>query len=307
MPYERHLILEPRELWWERRGVFNPAAIELEGKVNLLYRAVGGDGISRFGLALSADGLHFQRFDKPVFEGDENNIYERLGVEDPRVVAIDKDLFITYTAASVYPINKQHSMTANINPAKTPWRLRVSALKTRDVRRFEKIGVILPNLDSKNASFFPRKIQQKYWLIHRINQSIYLSTSPTIKRWEGGLELMQPRRPWEQLKIGAACPPLETEHGWLLFYHGVSKQRVYSIGVALLALENPSLVLSRSQEPLLTPKVAWEKRGEVSNVVFVTGAIARKDEYWLYYGAADRVIGMTKIPKKEIWPLLSRS
>ena len=130
MDFPRQVVLEPRDIWWEKGGVFNPAVIELGGKIHLLYRAVGGDHISRFGLAISEDGEVFTRFDEPIFEGDQKSPFERLGVEDPRATVIGRDIFITYTAASVYPAG---SKPINQIPEShgTPWRTLGNARRYR--------------------------------------------------------------------------------------------------------------------------------------------------------------------------------
>jgi predicted GH43/DUF377 family glycosyl hydrolase len=300
MEIERSEVIKPRDLWWEKGGVFNPAAIFLNGKTHLLYRAVGSDHVSRFGLAVSEDGENFVQFDEPVFEGDENNRYERLGVEDPRAVQIGKDIYITYTAASVYPANHSGSFAPSLNTPSTPWRVRVSALKTRDLHQFERLGILLPNIDSKNGVLFPEKIGKYYWLLHRINPNIYLTFSTNMKGWEGGVQIMAPQEKWEEKKIGAACPPIETEKGWLLFYHGVNKEGVYSIGAALLDRMNPMVVRARTKTPLLSPVHSWEKKGAVNNVVFLTGCIKIREKLYLYYGAADTSIGLAKINTESI-------
>lgn len=299
MEFSRQVVLEPRDIWWEKGGVFNPAAVELGGKIHLLYRAVGSDHISRFGLAISEDGETFTRFDQPIFEGDPNNPNERLGVEDPRATVIGRDIFITYTAVSVYPPGSK-PINQPLDQTHTPWRTRVSILKTRDMRSFQKLGVIFPDIDSKDAVIIPQKHLGFYWLIHRVYPSIFIARSRDLKKWEGNIEMMTAKEPWEQLKIGAACPPIEVEGGWLLLYHGVSLNHTYSVGAALLARENPAVVLKRTNHPIMSPHFDWERRGVVNNVVFPTGAIIVRGKVNLYYGGADKVVGLAKIPLENI-------
>ncbi|MER3475131.1 MAG: glycosidase, partial [Armatimonadota bacterium] len=112
---------------------------------------------------------------------------------------------------------------------------------------------------------------------------------------------MRPRPgTWESLKIGAGAPPIKTEYGWLLFYHGVDDNRVYRLGVALLDLKDPSKVIKRYDKPVLSPETQWEKEGQVPNVVFTCGAVEIDETYFVYYGGADTVIGVATISKKEI-------
>ncbi|HUD21039.1 MAG TPA: hypothetical protein VMQ44_03175, partial [Candidatus Saccharimonadales bacterium] len=183
----------------------------------------------------------------------------------------------------------------------TPWRTRVSLLTTRDFQSFDYRGVILKNQESKDAVLFPRQIQGQYFLLHRMVPDIYLARSKNPGSFEGGMRLLGPtEKGWENLKVGAACPPLEVEPGWLLLYHGVSKGKTYSVGAALLDKNNPAFVIKRTQEPILTPETGWEKKGAVSNVIFPTGLLTHGDELWLYYGAADYRIGLVKLRLNDL-------
>ncbi|QQG50308.1 MAG: glycosidase [Candidatus Berkelbacteria bacterium] len=303
---KRKIILEPRDLWWEAQGVFNPGVAEYNGRTYMLYRAFGRDNLSRLGLAISEDGEHFERFDQPMLEADEHNPYERLGVEDPRITKIDKDYYITYIAASVYPADYKGMSAHSLNTPGVPWRVRVCGYRTRDFRTFEKLGVLIPNLDTKNPALFSRKIQNNYWLIHRISLAIYVSVSTNLKQFGGGYQLMQPETEWEAAKVGVACPPLETEHGWLMFYHGVDEKSVYHIGVALLDRQNPAFILKRTKTPLMSPEEPWEKKGYVNNVVFVTGVTERRGMLNLYYGGGDKVVGVAKISIDAVLESLDR-
>lgn len=305
MDFSRTVVLEPRDLWWERNGVFNPAAIEIENNIHLLYRAVGSDHISRFGLAVSQDGETFNRLEEPILDADGDLPVERLGIEDPRAVRLGNDIYVTYTAASVYPANKRTINAPSLNTPMTPWRIRSCMARTRDCRHFQRLGIIFPELDTKNSVLFNRKIMGHHWLIHRVVPSMYISRSRDLKNWQGNLEILAPKESWEETKVGAACPPIEVEQGWLLIYHGVSRGKVYSVGAALLAKENPAVVINRTKEPIMAPRFDWEKRGYVSNVVFPTGYVMRQEVVYLYYGAADRVVGLAKIPLSTILSALN--
>lgn len=309
MSYERIKVLSPRPVWWEENGVLNPGAAEFEGKVYLLYRAVGRDYLSRFGLAISNDGQNFERLDQPILESDFDNPYERLGIEDPRITKIGRDYYITYTAASVYPIHyfSSHPSLGLVSDTtnRIPWRVRVSAAKTRDFHSFQRLGVWLPEIDSKNAALFPRQIGGYFYLAHRILPNIYLTRSKNLRSWETNMQIFEPHYDWEKNKVGLACPPIETEKGWLMIYHGVDGHKTYSIGAFLTDLNNPAFVIKRTRKPLLWPQTSWEKKGKVGNVVFVTGSIWRNDQVWLYYGAADNFVGLVKIPLTDILSALN--
>lgn len=300
MSYPRICVLEPRHLWWERLGVFNPAVIEHNNKTYMIYRAYGTDHISRFGLAISDDGVNFQTFDLPIVDALPDDPYERLGIEDPRVVFIDGYYYITYTMASVYSVFHKGHSAQSLNTPGVSWRVRSAVMRTKDFIQFERLNHLFKTIDTKNSILFPRKINNKFYLLHRINPNIYLDSATRLDEFTGGVQILEPKSGWEELKVGGACPPIETKDGWLVTYHGVSRDLVYSIGVILLDLNNPHKVLKRSSRPFLTPQETWEKDGYIKNVVFLTSCIEKGDLLYFYYGAADRAVGLTKVPIKDI-------
>lgn len=101
--------------------------------------------------------------------------------------------------------------------------------------------------------------------------------------------IMEPERPWEGRKIGAGPPPIKTEAGWLLIYHGVDPNHVYRARAALLDLEEPWKVIARTPEPILEPEEEYEREGDVPNVVFPEGTAVVGDQLFVFYGAADKV------------------
>ena len=306
--YSKNPILKPTSNWWESKGVFNPGATLYKDQVYLVYRAWGEDNFSRFGLAKSKDGLKFSRSDEPLLEGEGDNPYERLGIEDVRISQIHDTYYLVYTAASVYPtsyVKEYGEWARSLNRPHVPYRVRISLTTTTDFRSWHHHGVLLSDFDSKDAALFPSVIKGYYFLIHRHVPSIWLSFSHNLRHWQRGHEIMRPQENWERLKIGAGSQPLKTDLGWLVFYHGVDSQHVYRLGAVLLDLENPSQVLKRTREPLFEPTQPYEKEGNVSNVVFTCGVVEKEEEYYLYYGAADTTIGLARVGKKEFLSYLS--
>ncbi|OGY22297.1 MAG: hypothetical protein A2126_03920 [Candidatus Woykebacteria bacterium GWB1_45_5] len=295
-------ILTPTDNWWEEYLVFNPGVAVYQDKIYLLYRAQGRDKISRFGLATSVDGFNFERFTNPIFEGDENNKFERLGVEDPRITKIDDTYYIFYTAASVYPLSeaKKTEFTPSLS-SKVPWRVRASLMQTSDFKTFDRIGIALPDTDTKDLALFQDKIDGKYFMLHRMYPNMYLASSSDLKTWQD-LGIFAQTRPgsWDEERIGVGAPPIKTEKGWLLIYHGVDQNKIYRLGVMLLDLNDPTKILYRSSEPIFEPEASYEKEGYVKNVVFTCGAIEKDGQYFVYYGAADKVIGLATIGKEEL-------
>jgi predicted GH43/DUF377 family glycosyl hydrolase len=299
--YEGNPIISPSKNWWEINATFNTGATIYDGKVTLLYRAIGGDGLSRFGLAVSNDGFKFERFPEPTFEAELTNQYERLGIEDPRIVRIDDNYYITYTAPSVYEASafKTGRFAPSLYHA-APWRVRPSLITTTDFKNFERKGVLL-EVDTKDATLFPEKIAGHFCLVHRAYPHVYITFSEDLKHWQREKVLISPKADsWDSERTGAGAQPIKTEKGWLLFYHGTDENHVYRLGVLLLDLTDPAKVLYRSPEPILEPTEVYERVGLTPNIVFTCGAIEKDGEYLVYYGAADKVIGVATIGKDEL-------
>jgi beta-1,2-mannobiose phosphorylase / 1,2-beta-oligomannan phosphorylase len=303
--YEGNPIISPRaECWWEAKGTLNPAAVrDTDGRIHLLYRAVGFDGISRFGYASTLDGVTIDRRPElPIYEGDVEDPAVRLGIEDPRITHLEGRLYIAHTQTSLYPADAPFK----IPNEQAPWRVRAGLLVTDDFIHFESLGQILPGVDTKDCVLFPERIGGRYVLLHRIYPDIQIAYSDDLRHWEGHHTIMRPRPgTWEGERIGAGSPPLKTELGWLLFYHANAfylsegNKKRYCMGMALLDLEHPGRVIYRHPEPVLEPETSYERTGAVNDVVFVSGAIEQQGAYYLYYGGADGVSAVATIPKDE--------
>ncbi len=297
-------ILEPGDRWWDNQFVFNPAVIEYEGAIHMLYRAHGEDHLSRIGYAVSDDGIHFRREPHPVLEGKVDEPLERLGVEDPRATVLDGWVYMTYTVASVDPVTSPNDGQPS---DETPWRVRVSLSRTQDFHNWERFGVVIPQYNSKNAVLFPRKVGGRYCMLHRVPPDIWIAYSDDLREWHDHAIVMRTRPgAWDTKRIGAGPPPVEVERGWLLFYHGIAQDHTYRVGAALLDRENPGKVLARLDDWLLQPELEFEQQGWVGNVVFPTGIIERDGLYRLYYGGADKVINTCTIPRAEVEEALHR-
>jgi len=289
---------------WESGAVFNcGATLGSDGLIYLLYRAVpagyiqfpdrhGYDNyISSIGCAVSEDGIHFTRFDQPVMRPQED--YETFGCEDPRVTGLELDneflYLITYTALAA--------------PAFSGRGDRVALASTKDFRTFHKHGVVIPNLNDKDAVIFPELIRGRIAMLHRVMpniQIVYFEDLEQLihpdeewwRKYKASLEeftILRPKFEWEAEKIGAGAPPIRTREGWLLIYHGKDRQAIYHAGVALLDLEDPARVIARSPYPILEPEEEYERVGDVDNVVFPQGAVVKDGTLYVYYGAADKV------------------
>lgn len=295
-------ILEPiKENPWEAKAVFNPAAIYEEGKVRIIYRAMSEDNTSVFGYAESSDGTNIDfRADQPIYVPRE--LFEQKyisngnsGCEDPRITRIDDRIYMLYTAYSGHQ----------------PPRIAITSISLEDFLKqnwdWKKPVVISPpEFDNKDACILPEKVNGRYLLFHRYGKDIDIDFVDSLdfdgSKWLEEHRWLRPRPGmWDSSKIGIAAPPLKTEEGWLLLYHGVSvEDRHYRVGAVLLDLKNPLKILGRTYEPLFEPREKYEKHGQVGNVVFPCGAVMQGEDLIIYYGGGDSVVGAAVASVKEV-------
>jgi predicted GH43/DUF377 family glycosyl hydrolase len=290
--YVGNPILRPiEEHAWESREVFNPAAVYLNGKVHLLYRAIGNDSISRIGYAASKDGVHIdERLPNPVYE--PKVACEKDGCEDPRLTEIDDELIMTYTALREY----SHLQV---------FQIAITTIKKEDFLakkwRWTCRKLPFPGIRNKDAVIFPEKIGGRYVMLHRIEPDLCIAFSDDLTHWCDIKSVMTPRaHGWDNWKLGVGGTPIKMENYWMVIYHGVSVERLYSLGIILLDADNPERVLYRSRKAILAPKRDYERFGKVPNVVFSCGNVVIGDELYLYYGAADSVICVAKMNMEKL-------
>jgi predicted GH43/DUF377 family glycosyl hydrolase len=269
-------------------SVFNPGATLLpDGTTLLLCRVEDRRGHSHLCVARSANGIDRWRIEsQPTMPADPERYPEELwGIEDPR---------ITYVA--------ELDKYAVVYTAYTRDGPGVSLALTKDFSNFERYGVIMPPED-KDAALLPHRIDGQWALIHRPVSAprahMWISFSDNLYHW-GRHKLMLEARLgawWDANKIGLSPPPLLTEQGWLVIYHGVRQTAagaIYRLGLALFDLANPQVCLKRCNEWVFGPQETYERRGDVDNVVFPCGTTiaADGDTLRLYYGAADTSIAV---------------
>jgi predicted GH43/DUF377 family glycosyl hydrolase len=267
--------------------VFNPAAAEVNGTTVILARVEDPRGISHLSVARSANGVDGWEVDpEPLLAPADGIESEQWGFEDPRVVFVPELDRWAITCTAYGPAG----------PA-------VYLATTTDFASVERHGIIRQPED-KNAALLPHKIDDEWVLFHRPQTDfaggrggIFVSRSPDLHSWTAPEKVLQPRSGawWDSLRIGIGPPPLRTQHGWLVIYHGVKETvsgGIYRVGLALTDLEEPTRVLHRLPHWILSPTADCERTGDVPNVVFPCGLIhdAGSDEIRLYYGAADTSI-----------------
>jgi len=281
-------ILTHSEWPYPINSVFNAAAVKLaDGDTLLLCRAEDRRGLSHLCAARSANGIDGWRIDSlPTLSANPHDYPEEIwGIEDPR---------ITYV-----PELQQYAVVYTSFARGGPG---VSLALTKDFKSFERYGVIMQPED-KDAALLPRKFGGRWALIHRpvtaVGAHMWISYSPDLHYWGDHRIMLEARRGgwWDANKIGLCSPPIETAKGWLVIYHGVRQTAsgsIYRLGLALFDLENPEICLRRGNSWMFGPEAAYERVGDVSDVVFPCGQTvgADGDSINLYYGAADSSIAM---------------
>jgi len=284
-------ILSPSGTTWEAAGAFNPAVIRYQGKIVMLYRAQDASGTSRLGYAASDDGIHFTRRAEPVLF-PETPYEQDGGVEDPRLVKIGRTFYLTYTG-----YNKKDA--------------QLCLATSRDLIHWERKGILLPAYQgnwnkrwTKSGAILPRKIHGKYWMYWLGTAAdgkdeTGLSYSRDLIHWtEATKTPVLPRRPgkFDERVVEPGPPPRLTKGGIVLIYNGADEHLIYRTGIAVFDRNDPRKLLSRTDDPVLTPELTWEKEGQVPNVVFVEGLIEEPKRMLLFYGGADKYVGVAEAP-----------
>jgi beta-1,2-mannobiose phosphorylase / 1,2-beta-oligomannan phosphorylase len=218
--------------------------------------------------------------------------YEAFGVEDARITHVDGTYWINYTAVSSLGI-------------------ATALASTRDFRTFERHGVIFPP-NNRDVTIFPERIGGQWMALHRPmpsgigTTSMWLASSPDLKAWGDHRIVAEPRDGmWDDVKVGGGAVPFRVRVGershWLAIYHGVTGEpHTYALGALLLDGDDPSRVLGRSREPVLSPEASYERNGFFAHVVFTCGVVADGGVVRVYYGAADGVTATAELPLDEI-------
>ena len=273
--------------------IFNSAVMPYNGEFIGVFRGEQTNGIPYIYLGRSGDGIHWDfEKEKLRFEDEAGNEFMPRYAYDPRLVRVEDTYYIIWC---------QDFYGASIGVA-----------KTQDFKKFVRIeNPFLPF--NRNAVLFPRKVNGKFLMLSRPSDSghtpfgdIFISESRDMEYWGRHRHVMgKGNEWWQNVKIGGGAAPIETSEGWLLFYHGVTgtcNGYVYSIGGAILDLEQPSIVKYRCSTFLLTPEEWYEERGFVPNVTFPCATVqdAPSGRIAIYYGAADTYVGLAFTKADEV-------
>lgn len=265
--------------------VFNSSVVKQRSDRYVMVCRVEDSALGRYlWVADSVDGVHFKPRPRPLSMPKGNPVFDEYCGEtksywDPRITEIEDQYYITHAA------HTRHECQLGL--------FKVD----RDFEHLDWLGLILPP-DNRNGVLFPERIGGRYWLLHRPNVAgrfdMWISCSPDLLHWGGHRRLVAKEElRWADAKVGGGAVPIRTPEGWLCIIHGVRIQCtdfVYSLGVMLLDLENPTRVVGLSKRAILDPKEPYELMGQALSVVFTTGAVAEPDgTLKIYYGAADTV------------------
>lgn len=310
--FNRNPILQPRGDSWESLAAYNCGAVLKDGNIHILYRAIGEytNYVSRLGHAVFDTNLNLiERLDDPCFV-PELAFWEK-SVEDVRITPLDGKFYITYVV-SITPCPPAGVRRRLELPMIPQAPTRVAVAETTDFINFTRLGFLTPyGTNQRDTVIFPERINGKIAVLHRPAEWIgpsYGTDIPGIwfaylDRWEGGLSghklVLKSEYDWESYKIGSGPPPIKTEKGWLLIFHGVQLNRTYRAGAVLLDLEEPWKVIARTASPILEPETEYECIGDMPNVVFPEGAVVVGDELLVFYGGADKVCSVAKINLEE--------
>lgn len=282
---EQNPLITAEDIPYLANTVFNAGAIQFENEVLLLLRVESASGRSHLIVARSEDGITNWRVgDRALLHPEDNFPYESNGCEDCRITWME-DLgayVLVYTAYS------------DQGPG-------IAIATTQDFKTVARLGLMFPPND-KNGALLPAKFDGQYAILHRPSVgggSIWLSYSEDLVYW-GKSQLVVPVRKgpwWDGQRVGAGLPPVLTDEGWLLMYHGVKDlagRPIYRMGAALLDRERPSVLRARARRWLLGPETQYERTGDAPNVIFACGGFIRDGMLWLYYGAADSSICLAR-------------
>lgn len=301
--YPQNPVLTPEEniQAFDKACVYNPAAIVKENKVFLIYR--GEEDyykryISRLGLAISEDGFHFKRYDdNPVMKEDLDDPTETNGCEDPRLIKVNNRYFLTYVA---YGGNKNITLRGAFSDDLIHWTKTKPLVQGR-----EKSGAIVQayKYNSQYVMYFG-------------DSELKFAFSKDLQNWKANnVPVLSPRTDsFDNFLIEGGPPPILTDQGILVIYNsasgntsfdGTRKFLSYAPGFAVFDKNDPAKLLYRSDKPIIQATEYWEKYGKINYVIFATALVYFNNKWLLYYGGADKSIGVAELKFEGIQPLAS--
>ena len=324
-------IVRPGGPAWRRAAVFNPAVLYDDGRFFLYERAAGGlrPFHNSLGLHTSADGVQFELAHPepvvtPALLGSPYG-----SVQDPRIVKLEGVCTMTF---AYRPYAWSLSPTGVGVPES--WQTSYPGFSGKDEENQTRSGILVshdrvhwtlrawvsgPEIDDRNVILFPERIGGRFAVLrrpsprvttlaqHRAPPLIQISFSEDLEHWSAPQPVLRPAFAWESNRIGGSTPPIRTEAGWLVLYHGVetldepSRAVCYRLGAAMLDERDPTRVLARCPQWIMEPEAYCERHGLViPNTIFPTSAVVKDGLVYLYYGCCDTAIGLATVPLAEL-------
>ena len=303
-PYANNPVLVPTGDGWQSANVYNPAAVVHEDQVVLVYRAHAADKVSRLGIATSDDGLSFTMGTEPVLWPTED--YESRGCEDPRLTFVEGTYYLTYTGYDGYSALLCLATSTDLRswtkhgplfPSLDTWRTLPWAQERRGSRPWNKAGGIVP-------------VQVGgLWHMYVGEGAVYHATSPDLLTWTVADDPLLEGRPgsWDADLVEVGAPPVVVGDQLVLLVNGARITSVddllvdYRCGLVTLALDDPTRLVSRDEEPWLAPATVEEKVGMVPNVTFVEGLVQHRGRWLAYYGQSDTTTGVALTGVEDLY------
>ena len=304
-------IIKPSLYSWESKATFNPAAFEADGKIHIVYRAIGEDDASSLGYAYTYDGLNIEG--RPTYHIYKRhfNYNENLpkidyisgggwsgGCEDPRLVLIDDTVYMIYTAFDGW---------GSVRIALTS--IKLEDFKNKKWNWKKAVMISPPNEINKNWVIFPERINGKFAVMHSFYPKILIDYFDSLDELDGkkfiksnNTRPIDYTRGWDSWFRGIGPSPIKTKYGWLILYHAMDYKNAdrYRLGAMLLDLEDPTKILHRSKSPILEPEEEYENNGYKWGVIYSCGAVVKDGELFVYYGGADKFVCVASIKLQEL-------
>lgn len=310
-------------------ALMNPSVVEhpdqtgmVDGakRVILSLRSVGEGHISSiaFREGILGPGASFELAPEPPFATAARAVGGDLDPEFEGPVTVERNPDSTISGTVMFPVTPMQSNgledlrmvgfthddgrreVLGTYTAYNGRQIQSELMRTRDFRTFDLRPMSGSAARNKGMAIFPRTVGGRYWTLGRQDgENLFIIDSDSPGHWDEGRMLLTPKYSWEMVQIGNCGSPIELDEGWLVLTHGVGAMRKYSIGACLLDKHDPSKVLARTPEPVLSA-ADEDREGYVPNVVYTCGALRHGDHLFIPYGVADSSVAFAFVPIKAL-------
>ncbi|MFA7285675.1 MAG: hypothetical protein WC011_02415 [Candidatus Paceibacterota bacterium] len=305
-------IIEPRLYSWESKATFNPTAFHDNGKIHLIYRAVGEDDISVLGYASTFNGYKIEeRLPYHIYKRFSQDIKSVFpleyssgggwsgGCEDPRITLVGDTLYMLYTAFDGW----------------SSVRIGMTSIPLADFKKHKwnnwtnPVLISPPGEINKNWVIFPEKINGKFAILHSFYPEILIDYFDSMDYFDGNnfiksnnVRPVDKTRGWDSWFRGVGPSPIRIKEGWLVLYHAMNHKNPdrYKMGALILDANDPKKVLYRSSHPILEPEEHYENHGHKWGVVYSCGAVVKDGRLFVYYGGADKFVCVASVELSEL-------